>query len=426
MLRSLSQEQKSIIAIQGDFLGSNLTPLEKETILDAIDNAEGDVDRALAAVDASLADKVQSLLNMGIRFSLELEKLKQRGITVLPVDDLEAPLVLEAFKYRPRILFCAGNLELLYGSNSVPFFSSKDFKVTQCNGILIADKTIDSLLRDEQIVASILETRGLVISDSAKRKASVNKPQIKTTTEKKPSGKSVFISGSRTQREIAAGPQESLGAIISQGIAVLLGDSDKGVDKEIADFLRAPLYENVRLYTVEQDGPRIPPEPAWRVITVQADPSLNGQKRQMVKDRAMADAADFGMAIFHPLEKNRYGALQVSSGTLRNVIQMLLLGKPVKFFYDYEGKMLFRNIKTLDALESILLSYKQEQLSPAEQATILSGRGVSPDDNPASVKCKKIIAKYRSLLKSEKGLLVNGEAIEVAEDAVQAKLPGFE
>ena len=51
---------------------------------------------------------------------------------------------------------------------------------------------------------------------------------------------------------------------------------------------------------------------------------FKSQQRQMAKDRAMANDADWGMALFNPIEKNRYGALQVSSGTLRNTIQMLI------------------------------------------------------------------------------------------------------
>lgn len=426
MQKPLSPEQKAKIAIQGDLFGVNLSVSEKETMLDAFDSAKGDMNKALASVDSVLAGKVRNLLDMGIRFSIELEKLEQRGVVVLFLDGSEAAKVSALFEYRPRLLFCVGHARLIVEQSAKLFYSSKDYKSGQCNGILVADKAIDVLLRDSQIVASVRESRGLIVSDSAKNKASIDKSRVAAKASNGRSGKAVFISGSRTQSVIAKGPQESLEAIISQGITVLLGDSSKGVDKEVADFLRAPLYENVKLYTVEQGEPRIASEPAWGVVNVPADQSLSGQQRQMVKDRAMADAADFGMAIFRPIEKNRYGALQVSSGTMRNIIQMLLCGKPVKLFYSYEGEMRAENIKSLEALEAILLSYGRERLLPSEQAAILSSKGVSPDDDPASVKCKKIMAKYRSLLKDERDLLESKKGSGDGESAVQVKLPGFE
>ena len=95
----------------------------------------------------------------------------------------------------------------------------------------------------------------------------------------------------------------------------------------------------------------------------------------MAKDRAMANDADWGMALFNPIEKNRYGALQVSSGTLRNTIQMLIQGKVVKFFYVFEDEMACHNLKKLDDLESLIASYESEHLSNSEVELILSAKG---------------------------------------------------
>lgn len=161
------------------------------------------------------------------------------------------------------------------------------------------------------------------------------------------------------------------------------------------------------LFTV-YERPRVEPEPSWGVRVVSAGSSLNGQERQMVKDRAMAASADWGLAVFDPIQKNRHGALQVSSGTLRNAVQMLLEGKQVKFFHLFEGKMRARNLKTLEDLETLIESYGGEQLSHAKEEMIHSARGVAADEDAAHVKCGKIRAKYRSLLKKERALLPDG------------------
>ncbi len=125
----------------------------------------------------------------------------------------------------------------------------------------------------------------------------------------------------------------------------------------------------------------------------------------------MADEADWGMVVFDPLQKNRYGALQVSSGSLRNTVQMLLQGKAVKFFFLYEGEMRVSHLKTTGDLENLIESYQSERLSLAERESILGAKGVTGQD-PAAVKAQKLMQKYRSLRRAEeKRLATSGESI---------------
>lgn len=79
------------------------------------------------------------------------------------------------------------------------------------------------------------------------------------------------------------------------------------------------------------------------------------QERHMQKDRQMGEVADWGLAIFDPISLNRYGNLQVSAGTLRNTIQLLLRHKPVKFFYIFEQQLRVANLKRLSDLEEVLV-----------------------------------------------------------------------
>lgn len=224
--------------------------------------------------------------------------------------------------------------------------------------------------------------------------------ETKTSEDKK-----VFISGSRMETFVSKDVQNSLDAIIEQKFQILIGDSEKGIDNEILDFLRLLNYENVKVFSIKR-RPRVKLESNWifNHINIE-DSTLNGQQQQMMKDKKMCEEANWGLAIFKPISKNRYNSLQVSSGTLRNTIQMLLLGKSVKFFYLYENNLISQNLSgklAINKLEEIIKQYKFENLSSEEANLILTSRGVKEDEDPAIVKYTKIQKKFNELMKSEK------------------------
>lgn len=409
-----TEEQKSLIMLYGDLLGGSLSPAEKADLKRALAASDGDIEAAVSTLSLDESAKVRGLLAKGLKLSLELEKLGQRGIYVLFPEDGETGHLRDFFTSEPPFLFAVGSRSLLDIEDAAVYRSLADFKAAGCGGILLADRALDALLREGEVVDSVRLGHALLVSDLTKAPATI-KHSPSAAVGRDGAGladcgsagsagrpeKRVFISGSRSQCSIPKAAQDSLDAIIKQGIGILIGDSDKGVDSEIIDFLRVPLYGRVTLYTIF-GSPRVKPEPGWGVRSIKADATLKSQQRQMAKDRAMANDADWGMALFNPIEKNRYGALQVSSGTLRNTIQMLLQGKVVKFFYVFEGEMACRNLKKLDDLESLIFGFESERLSNSEAELILSAKGVSPGDDAAKVKSKKIMAKYRSLLKDEK------------------------
>lgn len=278
-------------------------------------------------------------------------------------------------------------------------------------------------MRDDQIAAGLREARALLVSDVLRTCASV-RPSLRGAGAQDSSfrARNVFVSGSRSQTLIPKVAQDSLEAIKSQGIGVLIGDSNRGVDREVIDFLRAPLYENVTLFTISS-SPRVKAEAEWRVRAIEADSSLKPKQRQTVKDRVMADEADWGMALFDPIQKNRYGSLQVSSGTLRNVVQMLLQGKPVKFFYLYEGEVRSSNLRSCADLESLIEGYRSERLTEQERESVLLARGVPSDADASLVRFQRIMTKYRSLIRCEERILGRGDrgaaSVESAQMALQ-------
>lgn len=416
--------------LYGDLLGNPLSPGEQTELQKVMASAEGDLTAAERLLSPETAMKVKSLCSKGLKLSHEIEKLNQRGIAVLFSGEDNAKRLDSYFAHTPSLLFVLGNKGLLDDEASAISLSLADFRVTGYAGVFIIDRPFDSLLRNDQVAAALRNNQALLVSDRVKSRANV-KPtdEIRSAPQKQDVAtlptKHAFVFGSRSQSTIPKAVQDSLDAIIKQGIGVLIGDSDKGVDNEIVDFLRIPLYRYVTIYTITE-RPRIKPEPEWATRTIEADKDLKPQQRQMVKDRAMADDADWGLALLNPIEKNRYGSLQVSSGTLRNTIQMLLQGKMVKLFYIFEGEARSKNLKELEDLESVIESYRLEHLRSADERTILSARGVSPDDSAARVKSSKIMAKYKALLRTEMKARKTDRHESACARPVQGTLPLFD
>lgn len=419
-------DQKNRILLLSDLLGQPLDASAAVAIRAALDESNGDLKSALTSLPAEIATAAEAISKRGFKLALELEKLGQRGVAVVFPDNAWPKRIAALFELEPAVLFVAGRRDLLNEESAGIFVSLDDFLEAGCNGVLVADRPFEALLRDSQIIASLNESRALLISDAFRSRARI-KPDFpddaspRKSDASSPSNK-VFISGSRSQREIAPIVQDSLESITAQRLHILIGDSDKGVDNEILDYLRAPLYRSVTVFTIKEQ-PRVTPEAEWAVKRVDADGSLKPREQQTAKDRAMADEADWGLAVFRPIEKNRHGSLQVSSGTLRNTIQMLLDDKPVRFFYVYEGEVRATGLKTLKDLQDVLDSYLCESLTAAEQAEIGSARGVPHDNDAASVKHRKIIDKYHSLLKRERELRTSPDNASNVVTPAQTMLP---
>ena len=106
----------------------------------------------------------------------------------------------------------------------------------------------------------------------------------------------------------------------------------------------------------------------------------------------------WGLAYFNPIEINRFGNLQVSSGTLRNAVQLLLAGHPVKLFYTYEESARAADLSTIEDLEAVVERYQAERLGEEERAAVLAGataRDRAAGKDAAQVKFEKIAAKLQ-------------------------------
>lgn len=405
--------EKQQIMLMSDLLSDSMTLNEKKELQRITKNFNHIIqceDIEHTALDSELKSKILNVLAQGLKLGVQLEKLSQRGIKILFTTNMNISSdLLKRFDSHPNLLFTIGNNNL---------FTEKHFKIIDKYSdiiknnnddqiIFIADRKFDTLLRYNDISKKLMDGNLLIISDSYHSKSNLKQinirenPAINGTSQKR-----VFISGSRSQQEIPKMVQVSLDLIRKQNIKVLIGDSDKGVDNEIIDYFRlAPTYPFLKMFTIKQKA-RVKAEDKWDTKFIETDPSLKPQAKQMVKDRAMADEADWGLAIFNPITLNRYKSIQVSAGTLRNTIQLLLNKKAVKFFYLYENEIKSKDLKSITDLEDIITQYKNEKLSHAEIETILSARGIKAETNPATEKYNKINKKFLELLKSERKLLI--------------------
>lgn len=409
--------EKQQIMLQTDLLDNPLTVAELGLLQELYrEELLNDVKLRAMPLTESVKDKIANLLNQGMKLGFELEKLDQRGVSVLfSLDNEITKTILARFKKQPKLLFTVGSKSLLLDPNIKLVTTYPDVIATNEAVVFITDRGMNDLLRYPDISNRLINGTLVLLADTYRSKSKIKEVP-------KESKKIVFISGSRTQEEIPESVMHSLSLIQQQQLKIVIGDSEKGVDNEIVDFLRlAPKYPYVEIYTIKPK-PRVKVEKEWQIKVIETEGSLKPQEKQMVKDRAMADVANWGLVIFNPITKNRYGAIQVSAGTLRNTVQMLLEHKAVKFFYVYEGEVKTDNLRTITDLKKIIEIYKEEQLTLEEKNLIQSAKGVNRDSNFSIVKFQKIKQKLDELLKKELKLKEEIDHLSIGNKLDQTRL----
>lgn len=129
----------------------------------------------------------------------------------------------------------------------------------------------------------------------------------------------VFISGSRHIPRLTRQVEERLQNIISQNIHIVIGDAN-GADKAVQKFLLEHNYDNVTIYCSgsycrNNLG-------SWRVEYVQVEPELKGRAFYTVKDKKMAEVAEYGFALWDGK----------SQGTLNNIKELSQQQKPTLIY----------------------------------------------------------------------------------------------
>lgn len=420
-MRTYSSIEKDKIILFGDLVRNPLT-LEDQYELTTSGIAPDSILKGdFGSIEKydSLIEKIRELNSNNMMIGTRILSLENRGAYVIfPDEDVPDKRISNLFIMYPQILFAVGDKERLTDSSSEIITGYYDFISSKSDVLYIADKPLDWLINDKSCRYRIMNSNSLIISDQFYHKARIRDSEMNiskvhssqdkssivnmTQSNKSSSTKKFFIYGSRWQDKIDKNVQDFIDKIVSHNFDIIIGDSVLGVDKQILDYLRSPLYKSVSVYSIKEK-PRVPIDPSWNFVRVYFDSSVkNAQKQQMEKDRKMAEAANWGVAVFNPVTINRFNRIEVSSGTLRNTIQMLLNRKAVKFFYIYSGYTLEKNLHSVYELKDILESYNEEEIPPKTAELIIAAAGPASGSTPASiVKAEKLIKKYNELLNDE-------------------------
>lgn len=147
---------------------------------------------------------------------------------------------------------------------------------------------------------------------------------------------------------------ERIDNIIAKKLTVLVGDA-KGMDKAVQKYLNKKQYKNVLVFCMENTCRNN--EGAWPTREIQAvDSSRRNFEFYSTKDRAMAEAADYGLMLWDG----------ESRGTLSNVIELVQGGKPVIVYLA--PRKTFFTIRNSDDLSKISGFLEGSALSMMNQA----------------------------------------------------------
>lgn len=169
----------------------------------------------------------------------------------------------------------------------------------------------------------------------------------------------VFLSGSRSIRQLHEAVRARLDNAIAQGMRFVVGDAD-GADKAMQAYLAERHHEAVRVFHVG-DAPRNNVG-SWPTRRIETPAGLKGRQFYEMKDRAMADEAEFALALWDGK----------SLGSIKNVADMTRRHKQSLIFHHYAGD--FVTISTPDQFRALL-----DRCEPASRAKI----GHSLADDPA-------------------------------------------
>lgn len=163
---------------------------------------------------------------------------------------------------------------------------------------------------------------------------------------------SVFIAGSRRLGKLNDSVKSRIDNLISNDYLILVGDAN-GADKAVQNYLKENHYQNVIVYcsgnTCRNNLGH------WKSENVPVDRSLKGRAFYTVKDKKMAEDADYGLMIWDGK----------SPGTLNNVVELLRNNK--KSLIYLSPKKTFFQIGKHQQIFDLL-----EDCSPIDRKTIQS------------------------------------------------------
>lgn len=150
---------------------------------------------------------------------------------------------------------------------------------------------------------------------------------------------SVFIAGSRQITRLPAEVKHRVDTMVEKGFQILVGDAN-GADKAVQQHLAGKQYANVLVHCMERHCRNNVGH--WPTVEVSAPKGARGFDFYSVKDRAMADAAEYGLMLWDGKSK----------GTVNNVVNLSRDHKPVVVYVAPTRQ--FRTVKSFDDLKDLL------------------------------------------------------------------------
>lgn len=169
----------------------------------------------------------------------------------------------------------------------------------------------------------------------------------------------VFIAGSITIKRLDARVKERIDKVVESGFDVVVGDAD-GADAAIQRHLRDIGAKSATVYC----SGCVPRNNVgdWAIQVVDTPHAPGSRAFFTAKDLQMARRADFGLMIWDTK----------STGTLSNVIE--LLGRKKKSVVYMHRDKVFKNVGTVEDLESLTCSMAEPARRKADEKIRLSQR----------------------------------------------------
>lgn len=136
----------------------------------------------------------------------------------------------------------------------------------------------------------------------------------------KQSMSTVFISGSRNISRLNDQIRERLQNMMRKELKIVVGDAN-GADKAMQLYLADQKYLFVTVFC--SDGKCRNNVGSWPVEAIDVDPQLKGRAFYTVKDKAMAEAAEYGFILWDGESK----------GSISNAETLLEAGKKVALYH---------------------------------------------------------------------------------------------
>ena len=156
----------------------------------------------------------------------------------------------------------------------------------------------------------------------------------------------IFIAGSISIKKLDESVTKRIDKMISQGYEIILGDAD-GIDKAVQNYLNIQGYNKVTIYhsgTIVRNNLG-----NWPTKSVATKYRFGTRDFFTAKDLALANDADIGVMLWD----------KKSTGTLKNIIELIKQKKKVTVFLQQEKK--FQRVYNID--EFLLITQKMSELS---------------------------------------------------------------